>query len=386
METSGTTSIFNEQGQEFVLGRAIGKGRTGFVRQCYNASDSSTVSACKTISTAVLDQPHAASNVLAELHAMETLRGHENIVQLLDVGFDDTGAHLVMEFCDAGSLFDLFFTHSRLTETQVAHIMKQLLLALNHCHTNKIVHRDVKPENILFKIYGHELNTSPDQTCGLCISKRVPCDKRGKSPICLGSVCLKLADFGFATTIASDSGLSSGFYGTSLYMAPEIISGNSYGAEVDMWSAGVVCFSALSGLMPFYGHDDTETFHQILQSKFTMGSGRWLEISDEAKDFLSRLLVHDQKLRMTADSALQHPWIIRHTFPQVTRLDCSRSFHELLYIQSPCSSLEPPVSLYSTYEDQQLEHGWPSCKTRKWSTRSFWAKYLRLRKLITLNK
>eukprot|EP00270_Netrium_digitus_P014497 TRINITY_DN4928_c0_g1_i1.p1 TRINITY_DN4928_c0_g1~~TRINITY_DN4928_c0_g1_i1.p1 ORF type:complete len:371 (+),score=7.85 TRINITY_DN4928_c0_g1_i1:39-1115(+) len=343
-------TISNDHGIQFQLGKVIGEGRSGCVRECFNAVDGSLVDACKTVSASTLDQPNAVSNVLSELHAMETLKGHENIVNLVDIGFDDSGAHLVMEFCKEGSLYEFFVAHTKLSESQVAYIMRQILLALCHCHQNGIIHRDVKPENILLKNY-HPSNSSHStgskENCELCLPSSADCKAHQKMS-CLKGLSLKLADFGFATTFSTDRMQVSGLYGTSWYMAPEVVTGKFYGPEVDLWSAGVVCFTALGGFMPFFGHDDVEIFQSIIEANPKMNCGRWLHISENAKDFVCKLLSREPKVRLTAESALSHPWLVENLkIAQPTVAFTGHTGEEclpLLKSVSPSSSLDLPTS------------------------------------------
>ena len=96
--------------------------------------------------------------------------------------------------------------------------------------------------------------------------------------------------------------------GTSYYMAPEVLRGD-YSEEADMWSFGVVVFMLLSGRCPFGGKDDEQIQANVLRGKYLFKKGAWEGVSNEAKDFINKLLVQDYKKRMTAKEALQHPWM-----------------------------------------------------------------------------
>lgn len=117
-----------------------------------------------------------------------------------------------------GDLFEYMAAKRRLCEKEAAIIFRQIASALHHCHERGVVHRDVKPENVLM---------CAKQTRGLDAE-------------------VKLADFGLAVRLGP-SRQTTGQAGSAVYMAPEVIKGRAYGCEVDMWSLGVTLYVALSG-------------------------------------------------------------------------------------------------------------------------------------------
>ena len=96
--------------------------------------------------------------------------------------------------------------------------------------------------------------------------------------------------------------------GTPYYIAPEILE-ERYGKEIDLWSLGVVTFVLLWGYPPFYGQDAKELFVNIYNVNYEFWEEDWDFISEEAKDFISCLLVKDPQRRMTIEEAMVHPWI-----------------------------------------------------------------------------
>ena len=140
------------------------------------------------------------------------------------------------------------------------------------------MHRDIKPENMLLS------------------------DKE------LGIASLKIADFGLARTLKEDS-MASTTCGTPGYVAPEVLMQQPYGKECDYWSICVVCFILLSGSPPFYNEDNYELFDLIKQCKYDFDPESWSDVSPEAKDFVSKILVSDPKERLNCDQMLNHPWM-----------------------------------------------------------------------------
>jgi len=178
-----------------------------------------------------------------------------------------------------GELFDYITEKENFSEELAQRIISPLFDAVIYCHSHGIVHRDIKPENLLLE------------------------DKD------IADSVVKIADFGLARYVNSEQ-LATTQCGTPGYVAPEIISQEPYGAQCDFWSLAVVLFIMLSGTPPFFHEDNFELFELIKKGEYDTdfkGEG-WLEISAEAKDFISKLLVVDPKERMSGEEIQAHPW------------------------------------------------------------------------------
>jgi serine/threonine protein kinase len=97
--------------------------------------------------------------------------------------------------------------------------------------------------------------------------------------------------------------------GTPGYVAPEVLRGIAYGKEVDMWSIGVILYILLCGFPPFYDDNNKKLFSLIVHASYSFPDPYWTDVSDKAKDLVQKLLVIDPKKRLSADQALQHPWM-----------------------------------------------------------------------------
>ncbi|CAI5946547.1 unnamed protein product, partial [Closterium sp. NIES-64] len=148
-----------------------------------------------------------------------------------------------------------------------ARLCAQLVAALLHCHRHGIVHRDVKPENIL--LTSRQLNSD-----------------------------IKLVDFGIATFFQEGERLKE-LMGTPQYMAPELIQGE-YGPEVDVWSAGVVMYIAMCGVPPFWASSNRSLAEAIRGKEVSFKSAKWAGVPEECKDLIGRMLDKDPKRRITA--------------------------------------------------------------------------------------
>ena len=157
--------------------------------------------------------------------------------------------------------------------------MKQILSALAYCHANKIVHRDMKPENLL-------MATS---------------DKDAK---------VKVIDFGTSKIFSEEK--MTGLIGTPFYIAPEVLK-YSYTEKCDIWSCGVILYVLLSGTQPFMGRTCFEIMEKIKRGVYVTAGRRWAEISDKAKELLRWMLTFDPTKRCSAMDALNHPWVVHYS-------------------------------------------------------------------------
>ena len=123
-----------------------------------------------------------------------------------------------------------------------------------------------------------------------------------------GQVILKLADFGLAMVVKSPIFT---VCGTPTYVAPEILEETGYGLKVDMWAAGVITYIMLCGFPPFRSakKDQDELFDLIMEGDYEFLSPYWDNVSNEAKDLISKLLVVNHNERYSAEEVLSHPWV-----------------------------------------------------------------------------
>ena len=210
-----------------------------------------------------------------EIQIMKGL-DHPNIVKLFEIFEDVKNIYLIMELCTGGELFDRIINDGSFSEAQAAHIMKDVVSALNYMHQHNIMHRDLKPENLLF------LNKNKD------------------SPI-------KVIDFGLATSFEPGAHYDMKA-GTPYYVAPQILEG-FYNFKCDIWSCGVIAYVMLCGYPPFHGSADNEILARVKIGKYSFPDGEWANISPDAKDLINNMLRFDPERRFTAEQCLQHRWL-----------------------------------------------------------------------------
>jgi serine/threonine protein kinase len=207
---------------------------------------------------------------------------HPNVVRLNEVYETDEHYYIIMELIKGGELFDKIVELQSYSERDASRLIHQIISAVAHLHELGIVHRDLKPENLLL---ANESIESP----------------------------VLLADFGLAKVVDPANPLNVPV-GTPGYVAPEVVMclddpKCTYGLEVDMWAVGVVLYILLCGYPPFYAESDDDVFDQILDGDYEYPSPHWDSISAQAKDLISQCLVITPSQRITAEEALQHPWV-----------------------------------------------------------------------------
>ena len=214
---------------------------------------------------------------------------HPNIIKFYDCQESISKLYIIMELAKGESLFEwisknynnnnISTDNTKVDESKIYIIIKQLLLAINYLHTNNICHRDIKPQNILLQNKG-DINN------------------------------IKLIDFGLSVKNFQNVGENK-ICGTWAYMSPEMLFNHKYYKPIDLWSVGIIMYELLNnGQHPFYkkGMTKKELFKNIKNKNISYIN----KISPLANNLLQQLLKKDLSLRITAALALKHPWITRN--------------------------------------------------------------------------
>ncbi|VDM25221.1 unnamed protein product, partial [Hydatigera taeniaeformis] len=197
---------------------------------------------------------------------------HPNIVRLLEIIENDEVICLVQEYANGGEIFDYLVAHGKMHEKEARSKFRQLVSAIDYCHSRNIVHRDLKAENILLD---SQLN-------------------------------VKVADFGLANVFTPDQKLST-FCGSPPYAAPELFLGIRYhGPGVDVWSMGVLLFTLVVGHLPFDATDLRELRTKILTVRYNLGRG---EVSNDLLALLKKMLVLDPRDRYSLRAIMNDRWL-----------------------------------------------------------------------------
>ncbi|XP_019904267.2 myosin light chain kinase 3 isoform X1 [Esox lucius] len=250
----------------------LGGGRFGQVHKCVENS-SGLMLAAKIIKARSQKEKEVVKN---EIQVMNQLN-HANLIQLYAAFESRTDIILIMEYVDGGELFDRIIDENHnLTELDTVLFIRQICEGLQYMHKMYILHLDLKPENIL------------------CVSR--------------ATNKIKIIDFGLARRYKPREKLRVNF-GTPEFLAPEVINYEFVSFPTDMWSLGVITYMLLTGLSPFLGDDDNETLNNILACQWNFEVDEFTEISEEAKDFITCLLIKSKSWRMSASQSLKHSWL-----------------------------------------------------------------------------
>lgn len=186
-------------------------------------------------------------------------------------------SYLVTEYVEKGDLFEFINWNGPLNEDEAIFYFRQIMSALEYCHSFNICHRDLKPENILLKSNGQ----------------------------------IKIADFGMAALHQGPNHQLRTACGSPHYAAPELLRHQFYkGSAVDIWSMGVILFAMLAGRLPFDDDDMGVMLTKAKRAEYMMPP----HLTREAKDLIRRILVDQPAHRITMKQMWRHALIKRYDY------------------------------------------------------------------------
>uniref|UniRef100_A0A8D2ZHP6 MAP/microtubule affinity-regulating kinase 3 n=1 Tax=Scophthalmus maximus TaxID=52904 RepID=A0A8D2ZHP6_SCOMX len=248
--------------------KTIGKGNFAKVKLARHVLTGREV-AVKIIDKTQLN-PTSLQKLFREVRIMKILN-HPNIVKLFEVIETEKTLYLVMEYASGGEVFDYLVAHGRMKEKEARAKFRQIVSAVQYCHQRRIVHRDLKAENLLLDA---DMN-------------------------------IKIADFGFSNEFTVGSKLDT-FCGSPPYAAPELFQGKKYdGPEVDVWSLGVILYTLVSGSLPFDGQNLKELRERVLRGKYRIP----FYMSTDCENLLKKLLVLNPVKRGSLEQIMKDHWM-----------------------------------------------------------------------------
>ncbi|KAJ5561849.1 Oligopeptide transporter OPT superfamily [Penicillium sp. DV-2018c] len=266
----------------WALGKTIGAGSMGKVKLAKNLTTGEQV-AVKIIprysseehrTTRETERADRSKEIrTAREAAIVSLVSHPFICGMRDVVRTTYHWYMLFEYVNGGQMLDYIISHGKLKEKQARKFARQIASALDYCHRNSIVHRDLKIENILISKTGD----------------------------------IKIIDFGLSNLFSPRSLLKT-FCGSLYFAAPELLQARQYtGPEVDVWSFGIVLYVLVCGKVPF----DDQSMPQ-LHAKIKKGVVEYPPgLTAECRHIISRMLVTDPKQRASLSEIMNHPWMIK---------------------------------------------------------------------------
>jgi serine/threonine protein kinase len=260
---------FTTTADMYKIGKLLGKGAFGKVHLGVHKLTGKLV-AIKSIKKEFLNDQHSKKKVMQEFSILMQLN-HESIITLYET-FESTKHILfVIELCSGGDLLNYVRKRRKLKENYAKYIFKQVIEGLAYCHQHNILHRDIKPDNILI-------------------------NGRGRIKIC---------DFGVSKAVIQEERMHEQC-GTPAYIAPEILKGEGYdGFTSDIWSAGVMLYAMLYGTVPFKGNSMHDLHSLIMKGKYHLKE----DVSTEARDLVTAMLTIIPEDRITISGILTHSWM-----------------------------------------------------------------------------
>ena len=209
---------------------------------------------------------------------------HPNIVKIYEFYVSNSHYYIVTEFCRDGELFS--YIKNKYSERQLAVLFYQVFSGLWYLHDNKILHRDIKLENIMISQKEKDYETGEEL------------------------FWVKIIDFGTAKIFEKNK-KEKDVVGSSYYIAPEVLQQN-YNEKCDTWSVGVILYMMLVGRAPFDGKDDEEIILKINSADYNSKEPKLMKHSPEVRDLVSKLLQKDTDKRYSAREAIAHPWFQKY--------------------------------------------------------------------------
>ncbi|XP_050410961.1 serine/threonine-protein kinase BRSK2 isoform X1 [Patella vulgata] len=251
------------------LEKTLGKGQTGLVKLGVHCVTG------RRVAIKIVNREKLSESVLMKVEreiAIMKLIEHPHVLGLYDVYENKKYLYLVLEHVSGGELFDYLVKKGRLTPKEARRFFRQIISALDFCHSHNICHRDLKPENLLL-------------------------DEKNN---------IRVADFGMASLQVEGSMLETSC-GSPHYACPEVIRGEKYdGRKADVWSCGVILYALLVGALPF----DDDNLRQLLE-KVKKGVFHIPHfVPPDCQNLLRGMVEVDPDKRLTLEEVMKHAWVV----------------------------------------------------------------------------
>jgi serine/threonine protein kinase len=283
--------------EDLTLIEKVGKGSFGEVYLTKRKNYNQTFATKKVPKNLVL-QDKIKRYFNNEIYILKNV-DHQNIIKLYEIKQTINNFYLVFDFCNGGGVSNCLNSYQKMygkpfTEEIVQHVMKKIIAGLYYLHKNKILHRDLKLDNILVHF---------------------PNEQDRKSLNMLNSE-IKIIDFGFARYLQNDD-LAQSVLGSPINMDPQILQKLKkidnkevfgYDEKADIWSLGTIAYELLIGVPPFDANSYDELLDKINKGSYTIPNS--LKLSKQSISFLNGLLQYDPKQRLGVDDLIHHEFLV----------------------------------------------------------------------------
>ena len=270
MEQKGNPS------DKYVKGEKIGSGSFGTVYEAKNLIFNNTVAMKVITKSDYMDSEYIKN----ELDILKKL-SHPNVVRIYEFYESENDYYLINEFCNGGELYN-YINKNKLNEQQLSIIFYQVFSGLCYLHENDVLHRDMKPENILISKKEIDLLTNEEY------------------------FWIQIIDFDCAK-IFEQNKKDNSIVGSIYYLAPEVLN-REYNEKCDTWSVGVILYMFLVGKPPFNGLNNDEIMNSIKTKEYDENNEKLIQASPEVRDLIKGLLNKNTDERFSAKQALNHQW------------------------------------------------------------------------------
>ena len=285
--------------EDYSLIKSIGKGEFGEVFLT-SKKGTSQLFATKKVSKQKIESPSIKKYFINEVTILKELQ-HKNIIKLEEIRQTAHNFYIITEFYNGGSLCDCLRKHRMIrgkpfSEEVVQHLMRQILDALKYLHSKRIIHRDLKLDNMLINF------ESEDDKNNLNMLKAE----------------VKIIDFGFATYL-DNSGLRYSILGSPINMDPilltKLINQNvsnliGYSEKADIWSLGTVCYELITGKVIFHAQNLLDLVRLVEIGTYHIPT----DLSQETVSFLESMLQYTSKYRLSAEELANHPFLTKNIY------------------------------------------------------------------------
>ena len=259
-----------------------------------------------------------------EIEVLKNL-DHPNIMKIFEFFEDDKNMYLINEFCGGDDVAGLMDKYGLFPEFLLKYVMFQVFLAISFLHSNKVVHGDIKRENIAFVCINKDKGKSEidkffknffqDKEIQYELAEASGLENLSDKALSLArkfsNFDIKILDFGSAKMKKKGKQYEklSGVTGTVYYCSPEVVK-DKYDFDCDEWACGIMMYILLTGYPPFQGNDEDEIFDNILKTKPNFDVPELKHVTLSCIDLMKKLLEKDSEKRIKVAEALKHEFFI----------------------------------------------------------------------------